>query len=89
MLGGVDLEKTISSHLFHFDEFEVSTGYTEEDITLNEKILSQCLWNQITTTYTLNILSFYVNYTSTKLKLKKKKQMKYIFKMKTSKSRQI
>ena len=49
----------------------MSPGHTEEDITLNEKILSQCLCNQITTTYTLNIL-FYVNYTSTKLKLKKK-----------------
>ena len=56
----------------------MSTGHTE-DITLNEKILSQCLCNQITTTYTLNpfiLCQLHLN----KVEIKKKKLMKYIFK---------
>ena len=62
----------------------MSTGH-REDITLNEKILSQCLCNQITTTYTLNLIilcQLHLN----KLEIKKKKKTNEIHFLK---SRQI
>ena len=61
----------------------MSTGH-REDITLNENILSQCLCNQITTTYTLNLIilcQLHLN----KVEIKKKKTNEIHF----LKSRQI